>query len=705
MTRNALLLTLIFSISVTVFLLVKSLTDFSMTGPNIQKEVIDNFSGYIMFSMARLGAWTFLITFYLFGLGVVLYACLLQALKLPYKWYFAFLSGITSFGAICFLQFLKNLYFIPSNIVSSFLYRTSRLYPILDTLSAQKLEYSQAFITYLSIAIILFYTTKVYRQKDRQIVNKLNIAIVLFSIPLLFTVNINNPITHYSDNSDNRTAKLPNIIMIGADTLRADRLGAAGYFRNLTPNIDSLAREGVQFTNFFVPIARTAPSLTTYLTGTWPHTHGIRDNYNTEEMAKLKVKTLPAILANYGYTSEVITDWAGGDLGKISFGFDRYDGPEDQWNIKYLMRQGPKDIRLFLSLFTYNIFGKTLLPELYYLAGTPLTKELEKYSKQRITELSRSGKPFFLTIFTSTTHIPFGCEYPYYSMFADPDYRGESRFAMAGLTTPDEVIKKQGESKKNFDVQQIVDLYDGCVKNFDDSVGQITAHIKSLGLDKDTIIIIFSDHGVDLFEKQTWGQGNSVLGDDPSARVPLVMLHPSLPKNKRITKVTRSVDLAPTLLDMLNIPAESSSMEGVSLTSCINSDCPDLALEAFFETGVWLTPLATLNDQHLRYPSAMEFLEVPNRATGTLGIKKEFRDIDIEARDRMIRSDKWKLVYLPMQKGAIYWLFDNETDPTGEIDISKQKSEVFADMKYRLVSWMSLDPERKWENEHIVRKH
>jgi arylsulfatase A-like enzyme len=70
----------------------------------------------------------------------------------------------------------------------------------------------------------------------------------------------------------------PNILMIGSDTLRADRLGALGYHRALTPNIDA-RQQGALFANCYVPCARTAPSLISMLTGTWPHTHGIRDNF------------------------------------------------------------------------------------------------------------------------------------------------------------------------------------------------------------------------------------------------------------------------------------------------------------------------------------------------------------------------------------------------------------------------------------------
>ena len=189
----------------------------------------------------------------------------------------------------------------------------------------------------------------------------------------------------------------PNILMIGSDTLRADRLGALGYRRALTPHLDQLATSGVLFTNCYVPCARTAPSLISMLTGTWPHTHGVRDNYADDEATRLKVDALPTRLKQVGYRTAAISDWCGADMGKFSFGFDYTDLPEDQWNLKYLIRQGPKDLRLFVSLFTHNRLGRLLLPEIYYLGGVPLTQQMGKRARRLVSRLAESAEPFAAT--------------------------------------------------------------------------------------------------------------------------------------------------------------------------------------------------------------------------------------------------------------------------------------------------------------------
>ncbi|MDV7393846.1 sulfatase-like hydrolase/transferase, partial [Arthrospira platensis SPKY1] len=143
-----------------------------------------------------------------------------------------------------------------------------------------------------------------------------------------------------------------------------------------------------------MPCARTAPSLVSLFTGTWPHTHGIRDNFVADEDTRLRVDTLPRLLKAQGYVTAALSDWCGADLGKFSFGFDLTDLPEDQWNLKYLMRQGPKDLRLFVSAFTHNRFGRVFIPELFYLGGVPLTHDIGRRGRRLLTRLAEYDKPF-----------------------------------------------------------------------------------------------------------------------------------------------------------------------------------------------------------------------------------------------------------------------------------------------------------------------
>jgi arylsulfatase A-like enzyme len=339
-------------------------------------------------------------------------------------------------------------------------------------------------------------------------------------------------------------------------------------------------------------------------------------------------------------------------------------------------------LRLFVSLFTHNRLGRVLLPELYYLGGVPLTQPLGKRARRLVSRLAESAQPFFLNVFYSTTHPPFSSEWPWYTHFADPDYAGESKFAMARLTDPFEILRRQGAPKEEFDLDQIIDLYDGCVAEFDAEVGKMLSHLEACGLASNTIIVIYSDHGMEFFEHDSWGQGNSAVGE-ASPRIPLVIRDPRKPGGGTFDQVVRSIDLAPTLLDLAGMPP-SGSMEGISLVPCLvaRDGCPNL--DAFNETGIWITDIPGQPEQHLRYPDLLELMEVTNFASGTLSIKPKYQDIILTAKDRMIRHGQWKLVYQPLESGHVLRLFDLAADPACQNDVSTQHATVTADLWTRL---------------------
>jgi arylsulfatase A-like enzyme len=271
--------------------------------------------------------------------------------------------------------------------------------------------------------------------------------------------------------------------------------------------------------------------------------------------------------------------------------------------------------------------------------------------------------------------------------YADPSYSGESKFAMARLTDPFEILRRQGAPREEFDLDQIIDLYDGCVAEFDDEVGKMLAHLQACGLAENTIIVVYSDHGMEFFEHDSWGQGNSAVGE-ASPRIPLVIRDPRKPGRGRIDAVVRSIDIAPTLLELTGAPP-SSSMDGVSLANCLTAGatCPEL--DALNETGIWITDIPGLPDAHLRYPDLLELIDVPDRERGTLGIKPEYCENIMAAKDRMIRRGRWKLVYQPLTDGYALRLFDLETDPSCQHDVSAPHPEVTANLWAKLQAFVS----------------
>ena len=670
----------------TLLLLTKSLLDFSQTGPRIREEVLTHYRRYTLFALARLTAWAFAIMVFTGGAGVLVYAMLNIVSGRSWSVAEASVAAVLGILVAFTLQFVRKLRFNPGLLVASMHYRISRLYKLWRWMTPERFYLIQAVSIGAAVLLLALASWELAK------LNQTSNLIALWAASLFFASTIRwaswspeaRP-SHRLEESLGDDPRKPNILMIGSDTLRADRLGALGYSRALTPHIDALAAKGALFANCYVPCARTAPSLVSMLTGTWPHTHGIRDNFVADTETRLTVEALPQLLKPLGYRSAALSDWCGGDMGKFSFGFDYTDLPEDQWNLKYLIRQGPKDLRLFLSLFTHNRLGRLLLPELYYLGGVPLTTQMGRRARRLLSRLAGGEEPFFLNIFYSTTHPPFASEWPWYGKFTDPTYDGESKFVMAKLSDPFDIIRRQGAPKEEFDLDQIIDLYDGCVAQFDDEVGRTLQHLEACGLAENTIVVVYSDHGMEFFEHGTWGQGNSAVGDF-SPRIPLVIRDPRKPACGTVDQVVRSIDLAPTLLELVGAPAHP--MDGVSLAACYDPSraCPDL--DAFNETGIWITDMPGMPENHLHYPGLLELMEVSDRSSGTLAIKPEYTMPIIHAKDRMIRHERWKLTYQPLEVGHILQLFDVEADPMCKHNLIEQHTEIADTLWQNLRTWI-----------------
>ena len=664
-----------------VILAARSLLHFSRTGPRLRQEILSRYRVYTAYAFLRLSLFAFAVALLSGIAGAAIYAQLNVVLGKPWSSNVAFAAALAAICLATAWRLAIKIVGNPGLVIASTHYRPSRLYPIWRLLTPARLQTMRVS----ALAALLFLAGLATRRLALD--NDPGALVALWSGSLFYACLIRwAESCAESPRKSVRppSSQYPNIIMLGSDTLRADILG-----RGLTPHLDKLAQQGTWFSQCYVPCARTAPSLVSLLTGQWPTSHGIRDNFVSDAETRASFDSLPRWLGSLGYRSAAISDWCGADLGKLDLGFDLLDVPEDQWNLKYLIRQGPKDLRLFLSLFLHNRAGRLFLPEIYYQGGVPLTDQLGPRARRLAARLGEGGKPFLLNVFYSTTHPPFASEWPWYRRYADPAYAGESKFAMARLTDPMDVLRRQGEPREEFDLEQILHLYDGCVAQFDHEVGLMLDQLTQSGLAQNTILAIYSDHGMEFFEHDTWGQGNSAVGE-ASPRVPFILHDPRRPGCGRVDQVVRSIDLAPTLAELAGAPCPAS-LDGKSLVPLLATPELNMALPAYNETGLWLTTMPGQSPDHLRYPDLLELMEVPVHASGTLALKDEYRQIILAAKDRMLRAGPWKLVYQPMQSGCRLLLFDLERDPACTRDLAAENPDVVARLWGRLQAWLDAD--------------
>ena len=672
----------------------RSALHFSRTGPRLRQEILSRYRYYTFYAFARLSLFAFAIALLAGAAGAAVYAQINVVLGNSWADSLAFPAALAAIVLATGWRLAVKLLDNPGLVVTTTHYRPSRFYVLWRALSPERLQTLRT----IGLAALLLLAGLATRRLALD--NDPGGLVALWSGGLFYLCLI-----RWAENGSEVPAKAaslpprkhPNIIMLGSDTLRADILG-----HGLTPHLDKLVRQGVWFSQCYVPCARTAPSLASMFTGLWPTSHGIRDNFVSDDDASHPLDALPRWLAPLGYRSAALSDWCGADLGKLDFGFDLLDVPEDQWNLKYLIRQGPKDLRLFLSLFLHNRAGRLFLPEIYYQGGVPLTEQLGPRARRLAARLGESSEPFLLNVFYSTTHPPFASEWPWYTRYADPAYAGESKFAMARLTDPMDVLRRQGEPREEFDLEQILHLYDGCVAQFDHEVGLMLEQLEKSGLADNTILAIYSDHGMEFFEHDTWGQGNSAVGE-ASPRVPLILRDPRREGCGRIDQVVRSIDLAPTLAELAGA-SYAEKVEGTSLVPLLSNPSLDLDLPAYNETGLWLTAMPGQAPEHLRYPDLLELIDVPDLASGTLALKEEYRQAILAAKDRMLRIGSWKLVYQPMRSGHRVLLFDLEKDPACSHDVAAEHPDVVERLWQILRNWLKSDSVPTGDDDAIERE-
>jgi len=382
-----------------------------------------------------------------------------------------------------------------------------------------------------------------------------------------------------------------NILILASDSLRADRLSCNGYHRPTSPNIDKIAKDGVNFSKAFTPIASTLESLTTMFSSQYPHTHGIQHMFPNKEQvhrANESMPTLAGILAEQGYDTSVIGDWCACGFNELPMG-NKDIIVSDFDNFKVYMSEVVYLHHQILPLFFDNRVGHFLFPKLKSFANFMTPDVVTNEVVDRLNAREEDGKPFILFAFYSCSHLPYKAPRGYAELWSDPDYKGPHKHQLqlnVDEFIGDVDIGEKWEKLPPKEVAQISALYDGTVRMFDDCVGRIMETLDASGLKDDTIVIITSDHGDDLFEPNvTFGHGLTFNGGDQSNNIPLIIRVPGQDSpGRQVSKLARSIDIPPTVLELVGQPAEPR-FEGTSLVPYLMEPAADLSLAWYGETS------------------------------------------------------------------------------------------------------------------------
>ena len=335
----------------------------------------------------------------------------------------------------------------------------------------------------------------------------------------------------------------PNIIVILTDDHGSGDLSCYGSKEIRTPHIDSIARDGILFTNWYANAAMCAPSRAGLMTGRHPIRAGVPTNGPHLPASQ---KTIAALLKNHGYATAAVGKWhlgAAASHSPLDHGFDFFFGFHagcvDYYSHRYYWGD-PK---------TVNYHDLYRNREEIFEDGQYLTERLTAEAIQFIRRAQRS--PFFLYLAYNAPHYPMHAPRKYVERFNHLPLERRTYAAMIAAV--------------------------------DDGIGEIRALLRSLQLTTDTLILFTADNGATTEPRAglngqpaTAGSNRGFRGFkfslfDGGVHVPAVMAWPGrIPAGRKTSQIAAHYDLAPTLLAAAGIPEmPKDHFDGTSLWPAI----------------------------------------------------------------------------------------------------------------------------------------
>jgi arylsulfatase A-like enzyme len=429
------------------------------------------------------------------------------------------------------------------------------------------------------------------------------------------------------------------------------------------------------------------------MSSSYPHTHGIRQMYPRREeveAAEAKMRPIAQVLAEKGYDTAAIGDWCAGYYEMIPMGF-RDVSVSTFENFRTYMSQAVIMAHFVVPLYFDNPVGYRIFPQITSFASFVTPEVVTRRVEEKLGAQAASGRPFFWHVFYSCNHLPYASADPYCRMFTDPDYRGKN--SMQVKFDINEFISGTGLEDKlsalpESEIEQIRALYDGCTRQFDDCFGRIVEALKKNGLADNTIIVVTSDHGDDLYEPGvTLTHGLGFNGADHCSHMPLAISGPGIAP-MTLPEQVRSIDIAPTLLELAGVE-RPAVWEGKSLAGWMRGVEDSADLTFYGETSLPFILFRVPGVERPYLPPMDELTTVDRTYNHQFVLKPEWDEPVITAKQRCLRTRHWKVVATPRKEGGRhYGLFHLATDPDCRRDLAAERPEVLAPMKAALERWI-----------------
>ena len=432
-------------------------------------------------------------------------------------------------------------------------------------------------------------------------------------------------------------ADRPNFVFILVDDLRYNGLGCTGHPFVKTPNIDRLAREGVNFKNAFVSIPLCSPSRSSFLTGRYAHSTGITTNGDNSALSH-RLISFPMRLHDAGYATAYVGKWHMGTDDAPRQGFDRWVSFRGQG-----VYENPP----------LNVDGKRE-PVTGYM-----TDLLNKYAVEFV-RAQKPDKPFCLYLAHKAVHGPFTPAERHKGLYADDKYPAPPKDDRSGKPAITENAAKVAPKKKETPKKKDGPAAKGdfgvmrnqmrCLMSIDEGVGELVRALEEAKQLDNTVFVFTSDNG--YFWGEHGGLGDKRWAYEESIRIPLIVRYPRLVKpGTALPQMVMNIDIAPTFLELGGVPIPAD-VQGKSLVPLLKGETSGwrtaMLTEYFLEQNFPRTPtwqsVRTERWKYIHYPDHPEWDELYNLQTDPHELKNRIKDESVGGELKELRLELGKLL-------------------------------------------------------------
>ena len=391
-----------------------------------------------------------------------------------------------------------------------------------------------------------------------------------------------------------------NVLFIAVDDLKPD-LNCYGFTETKTPGIDRLASQGTIFTAAFCQQAVCGPTRASLLTGVRPDKTKVWDLQTLIRDKNPDIVTLPQYFKANGYQTI--------GMGKI-FDPRSVDKSLDSlsWSVpfkkKFPLAQGYEDLAFetYQSAVIKELEKKGVkmsggeeakseakvstecldVPDDAYMDGA-----MTNYAVKQLKELKGNTQPFFMAVGFKKPHLPFVAPKKYWDLY-DRSKVSLAAWQQKSIDGPDVAYHNSGEMRSFNDIvpvadgskkndllklpedkqRELIHGYYACISYVDAQVAKLLDALKENGFDKNTIVVLWGDHGWHLGDHSLWNKHSNF---EQATRVPMIFYVPGMTKGTAYSQPSEFVDIYPTLCELTGLPV-AGYLDGKSLVPAIRNN-------------------------------------------------------------------------------------------------------------------------------------